>query len=53
MRLFFLTPSVIGSIYGAMLVLANQQVVLMGLKFVGSNRVKRFGFRVDMELRNL
>ncbi len=32
MRLFFLTHSVIGSIYDQILILANRQVVLMGLK---------------------
>ena len=34
MRLFFLTPSLIGSINDRIFILTNRQVVLMGLSFV-------------------
>ena len=36
MRLFFLTHSVIGSVYDQILILTNRQVVLMGLKYLQS-----------------
>ncbi len=34
MRLIFLTPSLIGSIYGGIYHLTNRQVVLMGLRLM-------------------
>ncbi len=35
MRLLFLTPSLIGSIYGGIYHLTNRQVALMGLTLTG------------------